>query len=554
MIQKQWILGFGFWIILAWLMPTSIHILLSFSILVLFPMVLLLAYHRSKKHDAFLLMQPLFSLTGAISLLIEPGLYAAILASVWFAYTLWAAAKGFSRAAVRGFRRAEENAIDAAFIYMPAGGLWLLLSQSGIEGLPFSPVIVLLTAVHFHYSSLVVPIAAGMLGRYVAALNIRIKGFVFLTTGIIVGPILVGLGITLGGIFDISFVVFYTAMMMWLAIESIRLMLTQKGIILARIFVGLAASLSVAAMLLTVIYSTGISFGNSYIAIDMMVRYHGYVQAFGYSFLTLAGWSLLRPQPPFHFGQFRLSQLRGGFKIGNGFLEKSRILNKERAVSGLVDRFSVFNQPSFNSEVVDRRILQFYENTNDYDMVAVTSWHGVYKPLSHIYSFVTGKIAQLHLQPNRKHPMKQRMKAIIYNIDESIDGRHPVRAWIRQDHSTEKEIFVAFYAYYQTDEKVYMDIALPLPGSVMTGILRPQHDSNNGLILTSFRKKNQLGDEGVYLTMFGNWTLRLPIEEYFHVKAHENSNRLTAVHQLYFFKLRCLTIEYEITCKLEKQL
>ncbi|MEY8752135.1 YndJ family protein [Alkalicoccobacillus gibsonii] len=554
-MSKRVIFGCIIWAMFAiWFgYDQSIKLLLSFSILVLFPLVTELTYREKEKRDWFITLQPLFSILGAGSLFIETASLSGTLAFCWLLFTCWVACIGIARASSRGFVRMEENAIDAAYVYMILGGLWLFLSQAGIEGLPFSPVIVLLTAVHFHYSSLIVPIVVGLVGRCAFHHNVQIRGYGLLAGLLMIGPLLVGIGITIGGLADFLFVGIYVFAMFWLAFETFRVLIKVREHPLARTLILTATLISVAAMVLSAFYSAGVSVGTVFITIDQMVLYHGYAQAFGYSFLILIGWAFIKPRPLYSFGQFRLSRLRGKWRVGDQFLQDTRILNKNETVDGLVESFTAFERANFSPIKVDPSIRKFYEQTNHYEMSATTRWHGIYYPLSRPYHWVTGKIGQLYLRAATKHPKPQRMEAVIYPIDETIDGRHPVRAWIRKDYETKEEIFVAFYAYYATKEKTYMDIALPLPYSVMTGILRPQHDESDGLILTSFREPGSLGDEGVYVTI-GKWTIRVPIEEYFHVRATEDPGRLTAVHELHFFGLRCLTIDYEITCKLSKQL
>ena len=549
MYIKQILIGLLAWSVFAFGYEGSIQLLLAFSILVLFPLILSLTYQKRKERDWFLVMQPFFSIAGAGSLLFEPGLFSGFLACLWLLFTCWPACIGITRASVRGFRRMEENAIDASYVYMVVGGIWLVMSRSGVDGLPFSPVIVLLTAIHFHYSSLIVPSVTGLLGRYTYSEKRPIRGYGVLSSLVIIGPLLVGIGITVGGLFDIAFVAVYVLALCWLAVETIRVMIKSNVKLLAKVCIGVASGISVFAMMLSALYSSGVSFNRSFITIQDMVLFHGYTQAFGYSFLVLVGWLLIKPDPLFDFGEFRISHLRGKWKIGQTFLDQTKIIDENKPALGLIDQFDVFSRNDFEPSHVNKDIRDFYEKTNHYKMAAVTKWHGIYYYLSPIYHWLTGKIGQLHLQAAKKKAESQKMDAVIYQINESIDGRNPVRAWIRKDHVTKKEIFVAFYAYYFTEQKAYMDIALPLPFSVMTGILRPQHDSSNGLILTSFREPGSLGDEGVYLTI-KRWTFRLPIEEYFHVKATGEPGNLVAVHELFFLGMRCLTIDYEITCKL----
>ena len=58
-----------------------------------------------------------------------------------------------------------------------------------------------------------------------------------------------------------------------------------------------------------------------------------------------------------------------------------------------------------------------------------------------------------------------------------------VRAWIRKNEAGES-IFVALYSKHTNKNETYMNIALPLPYSNMTGILKLYND-NHDLIITS---------------------------------------------------------------------
>ena len=54
-------------------------------------------------------------------------------------------------------------------LYLPIGAGWLVLYRLGVRPLGFADVIVLLTGVHFHYTGFVLPIVAGMVGRWLRA-------------------------------------------------------------------------------------------------------------------------------------------------------------------------------------------------------------------------------------------------------------------------------------------------------------------------------------------------------------------------------------------------
>lgn len=88
-----------------------------------------------------------------------------------------------------------------------------------------------------------------------------------------------------------------------------------------------------------------------------------------------------------------------------------------------------------------------------------------------------------------------------------------------------------------------MNIALPLPYSNMTGILKLRNH-NKDLIITSRLRKSARGDEGIYLhSRF--FTIRLPLSETFTIKEKDETT-LTAHHQMWIFGVKFLEIDYEI--------
>jgi hypothetical protein len=82
----------------------------------------------------------------------------------------------------------------------------------------------------------------------------------------------------------------------------------------------------------------------------------------------------------------------------------------------------------------------------------------------------------------------------------------------------------------------------------MTGILRFENSTNpiDGLILTSLAQKGNKGDEGIYYVT--NWfTIRLPLNEYFHVWIHHSSQSIIkAKHQMWMCGIKFLSIDYII--------
>jgi hypothetical protein len=93
----------------------------------------------------------------------ERGALAAGLALPWMTVTALLAGAGFLRLQHGGLRRElHVLAADIALIFAAVGGAWTLADRGGFRPLGFDPQIVTLTAVHFHYAGLLLPLLAGL--------------------------------------------------------------------------------------------------------------------------------------------------------------------------------------------------------------------------------------------------------------------------------------------------------------------------------------------------------------------------------------------------------
>src|SRR5262249_34736772 len=113
------------------------------------------------KKNAPLLQLPAALLLAA-AFLLQPGRWAALLALPWLMTGGLIACWGLMRAC-RHLRGAiHELSKDMGLIYLTIGAAWAAAYLFGLRPLDFEEIIVLLTAIHFHYAGFVLPIVAGM--------------------------------------------------------------------------------------------------------------------------------------------------------------------------------------------------------------------------------------------------------------------------------------------------------------------------------------------------------------------------------------------------------
>jgi hypothetical protein len=111
------------------------------------------------------LAQPVAAVLAALSFALAPGTPAAALAAPWALICVAMAILG----ATRFFRRRPfnlvETFIDAALGLVAVGGFGLIMSRAGLKPGGFAEPIVLLTAVHFHYTAFAAPLLIALAAR-----------------------------------------------------------------------------------------------------------------------------------------------------------------------------------------------------------------------------------------------------------------------------------------------------------------------------------------------------------------------------------------------------
>jgi hypothetical protein len=455
--------------------------------------------------------------------------HSAWFASGWLLYTILLALFGFFRLLKRGIFPLHELMIDGAWMYLALGGLWFWLYTADIQVMTFSPIIVLLTVIHFHYSAFFIPLFYGFLGRQQAKERALYKAAGWV---ILLSPVMIAVGISFSRLFDTFSVILYVVA---LYIYGILCMKIRFRSTFAKGLVVLSSIVLMGTIVLSLLYSAGMLMRVTYISIDQMIWFHGSINAFFVILPGLIGWLIEGPRDQLKQKNFPISKVHGRFQMFS-FQEES-VLDPKKL--GLVDSLDELNGTTFSADRVSPVIRRFYEDPMAFTLKAAVSFHWWIRPIVFLLQSLFKKIGQLYLGLSR-HPYE--MKGCLIRFQHPKEERKNVRAWIRHNAKGE-QVFFALYALHHDATSGYMNIALPLPYSQLTAILKPFNEKED-FILKSTCPKGSTGDEGLYLhTPF--ITMKLPMEESFHMKP-ETDQSLTAVHQMKLFSIPFLTIHYQI--------
>jgi hypothetical protein len=279
-------------------------VLFVLSPLVLVPLLLaavLDAHEHSPLLRALSWAQLPCALLLPVGLSAQPGAFALLACLPWAGWTALAAVEGLRRArgmlrrgGLRGLYDAE-LAIAAGLSFPVIGSGWLLCDRLAIEPLGFSPLIVLLTAVHFHHAGLTLPLSAGLLAR---AMPER-EPWRAAAVGVVVAVPLVAIGITYSPLLELG-----ASLLTAVAAITVGVGMLRRSTILPRVpllpalLSALAGACLLAAMMFASSYALGEYAGAPWPDINSMIQLHGAVNALGFGLLGAWAWHLSPPAVP----------------------------------------------------------------------------------------------------------------------------------------------------------------------------------------------------------------------------------------------------------------
>jgi hypothetical protein len=227
-----------------------------------------------------------------------PGARAAVLVLPWLLIAGLIALTGVLRALQRfrhhRFPPIADVSIDAGLVYLAVGAAWATADRAGVRPLDFSPDIVLLTAIHFHFAGFALPIATGLAARRLPGWPARLAA-----AGVIVGVPFVAVGITatqLGRTVGIEILAAWLMAAAGVLSAWVHLDLAGRSVgeapASARLLWNVAAPCLLFSMVLAALYGARYLLPVPWLDIPWMRALHGTANALGFAVAGLTGWLL----------------------------------------------------------------------------------------------------------------------------------------------------------------------------------------------------------------------------------------------------------------------
>ena len=221
--------------------------------------------------------------------------------------------------------------------------------------------------------------------------------------------------------------------------------------------------------------------------------------------------------------------------------------------SGLLESFDDLQLSVEERKLINLKVIEFYEQTSNYNFEIWSEWCGVFKPFGWLLSVIFSKRLQ---QLNLPLSSLQAAKGIDSNIIKLVDKTNNETRWTiwyRILKSTNNVIYSGVYTTCTIPNYTgkFLKVVFPLPNGNATVIMRREILKDGSLKLSSDGKK--FGDNGFYFTLTNHkgkfWTRFVrAMHEWITVYVDEE-NVLRANHNLQFHGLPFLNLHYKMIKK-----
>lgn len=268
-----------------------IELLFMFAPLVVVPLVMELSRRltgvREQAGSVRLLQIPAM-LAAAIALWLPPGQIAAGLSALWLLQCVLLTGQRLIE-----WRRQKRTAVsmilNIAYADLILGAAWLVLSRAGFRPMGFQEPIILLTAVHFHYSGFATALIAAATLREFESRGLRMPGLSALVGLVALLPFALAAGFVFSPTLRFVAAIALSASVTALALISWWMAGGWKSKP-AKVYIRGGSCAAMGALSLAGLYAVSEYFRKDWITVPRMANSHGVLNGLGFILLTLLAW------------------------------------------------------------------------------------------------------------------------------------------------------------------------------------------------------------------------------------------------------------------------
>ncbi|MDF4202550.1 hypothetical protein PXD56_06280 [Maribacter sp. SA7] len=238
-----------------------------------------------------------------------------------------------------------------------------------------------------------------------------------------------------------------------------------------------------------------------------------------------------------------------GLKFIQQLAENENLTIDDKQIDkGLLQSISELDLPEQELKNLSKDVIDFYENTSNYDFDLNVKWNPVFKMFGGLLKILfSNRIQQLNIPMGSDKNSEALQSQIIHLIDKQSKAVKRT-IWLRTFKKSGQVVYSGVYEPCTLPNGTSCIKAIfPLPNGSATVILNPTVGEKGELILNSSGKK--IGDSGFYFLLHdakGNfWTKFIKSFRDKLVVSSENE-QITAIQTLTLWNLRVLQFTYHI--------
>ena len=230
------------------------------------------------------------------------------------------------------------------------------------------------------------------------------------------------------------------------------------------------------------------------------------------------------------------------------------IVDEKENDKGILSSINQLNLSSEEQNKLSKSVIDFYENTSNYDFDLKVKWNPFFKGFGVLLRLLfSNRIEQLNV-PIENIEDSESLKSDIIHLLDATTKEVKRTIWLRSFKVTGEVVYSGVYETCVIPSgQTCIKAIFPLPNGSATVILCPSVGENGELILTSSGKK--IGDSGFYFLLNdskGNlWTKFIKSFKDELVVSSKNEN-IIAIQTLTLWNLRVLQFTYHINKKRAK--
>lgn len=264
--------------------------------------------------------------------------------------------------------------------------------------------------------------------------------------------------------------------------------------------------------------------------------------------VILFGQKIYKSEQKWLLGPF--GELNGiGLKFIKQLADKEHLaIDNQKSGKGLIKSIRQLNLPEKEIDVLPRNVIDFYQNTSEYELELKVKWNPFFKIFGVLLRVIFNKrIEQLNV-PLRSIENSEILTSEIIHLKDPNTNEVKRTIWLRAFQTTGQVVYSGVYETCVIPSgKTCIKAIFPLPNGSATVILSPRVGNNGELILES--AGNRIGDSGFYFLLKDSkgqlWTKYIKSFKDKLVVRSENEN-ITASQTLTLWNLRVLKFEYKI--------